>query len=105
MVPRVSTGLKPRGDCVSGSGEVPHDELAPPMFEFDEADGELVDAPPTAYCESMLTEPFDRLPVRGGVYNPAAGFVKFAAWELDAAWLAAMDWRGLTPSGEFPFEL
>lgn len=29
------------GDWVNGSGDVPHDELAPTL-EWDEADGELV---------------------------------------------------------------
>ena len=46
MVASVSRGLKPMGDCVKGSGEVPHDELAPPMLELDDAEGELVDAAP-----------------------------------------------------------
>lgn len=31
------------GDCIDGSGEVPQDELGPPWFELDEADGELYD--------------------------------------------------------------
>jgi hypothetical protein len=46
IVARVSTGLKPKGDWVYGSGEVPHEELGPPMFEFEEAEGELVVAAP-----------------------------------------------------------
>ena len=51
---RVSIGLKPIGDWVIGSGDVPQDELAP-ILEFDEADGELVEVTaPTLKCESML---------------------------------------------------
>jgi hypothetical protein len=70
MVVMVSIGLKPRGDCVKGSGEVPHDELGP-AFELEEADGELV-APPSEYCaESRLA--LDALPaelVMDGVKMP-----------------------------------
>jgi len=28
------------GDCVKGSGDVPQEELGPPVFEFEEAEGE-----------------------------------------------------------------
>lgn len=53
----MSTGLKPMGDCVNGSGDVPHDEFGPPMLEFDEADGELVVVGPFKLnCESRLCE-------------------------------------------------
>jgi len=41
IVVRVSNGLKPGGDCVQGSGDVPHDELGPPL-EFEDTDGEAV---------------------------------------------------------------
>jgi len=47
-------GLNPMGDCVRGSGDVPHEELAP-MLEFDDADGELVErAPVRPKLESWL---------------------------------------------------
>ena len=44
---------------MNGSGDVPQEEEAPPMFEFDDADGELVDvAPPLApNWESRLIDP------------------------------------------------
>jgi hypothetical protein len=45
IVVNESIGLKPMGDCVSGSGDVPHEEVAP-MLEFEDADGELVDSGP-----------------------------------------------------------
>jgi hypothetical protein len=38
----LSVGLKADGDCVEGSGDVPHDELSPAFDPtFEEADGEL----------------------------------------------------------------
>ena len=39
MVVNVSMGLKPRGDCVNGSGDVPQEELGP-ILEFEDAEGE-----------------------------------------------------------------
>ena len=42
--------MKEVGDWVNGSGDVPHEELAP-IFEFDDADGELV---VVTGCESKL---------------------------------------------------
>lgn len=67
IVAIVSRGLNPVGDwvnplghCTNGSGEVPHDELAPPALELEEADGELCDVPG---CESkLLRESFELLP-------------------------------------------
>jgi hypothetical protein len=55
IVDIVSTGLKPSGDWLNGSGEVPHDELAPPGFECDDPEGDPVVVLPRLWCpESML---------------------------------------------------
>ena len=53
MVVSVSTGLKPMGDCVTGSGDVPQDELGPAL-DCEEADGELVAPPRLKLAESRL---------------------------------------------------
>src|SRR5688572_5707589 len=53
MVVSVSTGLKPIGDCVTGSGEVPQEELGPAL-DCDDAEGELVAPPRLKLAESKL---------------------------------------------------
>lgn len=54
IVVKVSRGLKPSGDWVNGSGDVPQDELGP-ITELDEDEGEPVFAPLRLNCaESRL---------------------------------------------------
>lgn len=67
MVVNVSSGLELIGDCVNGSGEVPHDEFGPPVLEDEDADGELVAAATLKDTESTLArEPVRVDPPRDG---------------------------------------
>ncbi len=53
IVVSVSTGLKPIGDCVTGSGDVPQEELGPAL-DCEDAEGELVAPPTLKLAESKL---------------------------------------------------
>lgn len=71
MVVRASA-LKPMGDwLLVGSGDVPHDELGPPL-EFEEHDGEDSVVGITLLCESVLARAAEAtlLFVNGGVKMP-----------------------------------
>jgi hypothetical protein len=83
IVVRVSTGLKAVGDCVNGSGDVPHEELAP-IFELEDADGELV---VVAGCESKLVREPLLLGMSGlNILAPMLARSSFI-WESRPIWL------------------
>ena len=46
MIVKVSTGLYETGDCGKASGDVPQEELGPPMLECEEDEGDADDAGP-----------------------------------------------------------
>jgi hypothetical protein len=81
MVVRVSTGLKPIGDWVNGSGEVPQEELGPP-WEFDEAEGDDVVVAAPLLLDSALPRPAEAtlLLVKGGLKMPEKLARSSLAW-------------------------
>lgn len=103
----VSTGLKPMGDCVKGSGDVPQDELGPMLeLELDDADGELVLVAPLLYWPTLTLER-DALetvaPVRGGLKTPEN--LERSSFSCPSAlFCACEDVAGLTPSVRFSAE-
>lgn len=71
IVPKAS-GLKATGDwLLVGSGDVPHEELGPPL-ELEEHDGDEEDVAAPGLCEFTLPRAADAmtLSVRGGLKMP-----------------------------------